>query len=326
MLDTTIEILLADIANQPEDDCAWRILGDYLKDRDDPRGEVIHLTWKLLSTHPREHRDDRIKLSILLQKGVEYLLPKWQNTLEMEFCFVPGGSFWPGGSAGRCGNREIEIPYDFWIGKYPVTQLEYWKMTGKSPSNFTYIPVNLGIQTQDHFPVESVSWHDCQEFCLLLNSTQMPALYETTVNLPEWIYCLPTELEWEYACRGAPLTQWESSLDFYVADCTKQYNLSNNVHYNKDSPTVVGSYPPNRLGVHDMHGNVWEWTSTLYKDRVGSPWEADRERPCYVFRGGAYTSIVSSCTASMRSWASAGRCGPDLGMRVIRVRRNTRRV
>ena len=113
-----------------------------------------------------------------------------------------------------------------------------------------------------HFPVESVSWNDVQEFIKKLNEKEKGK---------GWLYRLPSEAEWEYACRGGATTEEECSYHFYFAKPTNDLS-SKEANFKGDFPdgkaangpylgrtTKVGSYPPNKLGLYDMHGNVWQW-------------------------------------------------------------------
>jgi serine/threonine protein kinase/formylglycine-generating enzyme required for sulfatase activity/lysophospholipase L1-like esterase len=179
--------------------------------------------------------------------------PTFTNRLGMEFVLVPRGTAWLGGGSGSPGDKEVEVPHDFYLGKYEVTQEEWEKVTGKTPSHFRAVP---GVSREDvqRFPVEQVSWRDAQLFLKRLNAREKEA---------GWVYRLPTEVEWEYACRGGPMAdRAESAFDFYLEKPTNQllpgqanFGLAKGAR----QPCKVGSYAPNRLGLYDMHGNVWEW-------------------------------------------------------------------
>ena len=135
------------------------------------------------------------------------------NALGMEFVIVPAGTFWMGGEDGKCGDNQVTIDHDFYIGVYPVTQEEWQMVMGNNPSHFRM--GGVGADNVSHvseidlkrFPVESVSWDVCQVFIRELNEPQK----ETG-----WRYRLPQEAEWEYACRGAATTQALCGWCFYL--------------------------------------------------------------------------------------------------------------
>jgi formylglycine-generating enzyme required for sulfatase activity len=141
------------------------------------------------------------------------LAKTFTNSLGMEFVLVPKGKSWLGGGNGKAGDKEVEIINDFYLGKYEVTQEEWQKVTGSNPSRFKTVP-GVAKEDQKRFPVEDVSWDDAQMFLKLLNAQAK----ETG-----WMYRLPREAEWEYACRGGPLTdKADSTFDFYFEKPTNQ--------------------------------------------------------------------------------------------------------
>ena len=163
------------------------------------------------------------------------------------------------------------------------------------------------------FPVESVSWDDAQEFLQKLNEKERGRGY---------LYRLPTEAEWEYACRGGATSEAECSYHFFVDKPTDDLS-SNQANFNGENPfgnapkgpylgrpTRVGAYPPNKLGLCDMHGNVWQWCNDLFV-----PGGSDR-----VIRGGSWNSIGSGCRAAARNgYAPTDRNSIVFGFRLARV-------
>jgi formylglycine-generating enzyme required for sulfatase activity len=234
----------------------------------------------------------------------EASLPKsFKNGVGIELVLVPKGKAWLGGSGGTPGNREVEVPYDFYLGKYEVTQEEWQKVMGTSPSYFKPGP---GIEAADlrRFPVEQVSWDDALSFLGKLNQREKES---------GWAYRLPTEVEWEYACRGGPMAdRSDSAFDYYIGDPMNQVRVD---QVNFD-PTAglkrackVGSYRPNSLGLYDMHGNVSEWCCDL--EQPGSQ--------ARVHRGGSWGSTSTQCRAVDRGAQSPSGTSHMLGLRVARV-------
>ncbi len=155
------------------------------------------------------------------------------------------------------------------------------------------------------FPVEQVSWDDAQLFLRELNKRD---------KQEGWVYRLPKEVEWEYACRGGPMAnKLDSAFDFYfdkpVAEL--QADQANFEHGKGLKRTCkVGSYKPNRLGLYDMHGNVWEWCEDEQK--------LDNRASDRVFRGGSWGDGGRLCRAASRA-ARAGHPDLVLGFRLARV-------
>jgi formylglycine-generating enzyme required for sulfatase activity len=232
----------------------------------------------------------------------------------MEFVLVPKGTFWMGGGGGKPGDRQEKIAHAFYLGVYPVTQGQWQTVMGTNPSWFSRISRRrkqlvkmISDADLSQFPVESVSWDDVQAFIRKLNEREKAPL--------GWVYCLPTEEEWEYACRGGARSTEECSFDFYFDQPTNDLS-STHANFNGNCPagsaakgpslgrtTKVGSYPPNRLGICDLHGNVWEWTDSAEgSDRVS--------------RGGYWGSHGSRCRAANRDWNAPSYRYQGLGFRL----------
>jgi formylglycine-generating enzyme required for sulfatase activity len=214
----------------------------------------------------------------------------------MKLVLVSAGTFWMG---DRGSQRPVEVPHDFYIGAFPVTQEQWQAVMGSNPSYFSRngkcADKVKGISDADlkQFPVERVSWEDLQEFLARLNQR------EANRGL---LYRLPTEAEWEYSCRGGATSQQDCAFDFYFAQPTndlssEQANFNGNYpagnapqgHY-LERTTKVGSYQPNRLGLYDMHGNIWEWCAD----------DSDVRGPVRVIRGGGWYNYGAHCRASSR--------------------------
>jgi len=192
---------------------------------------------------------------------------------------------------------DVEIT-PFLLGKYQVTQGQYHDLTGLSPSFFS----------GDLNPVESISWRDATIFCNLLSAKEgLLKAYdlgendeETTIIEKSDGYRLPTDAEWEYACR---------------ADTGKvRYGNINDIAWYKansdKSPHEVGTKAPNPWGLYDMLGNVWEWCCDVYDPEVYGSYR--------VFRGGGWSDEERSCLASNRRRSHPTYGIDDLGFRVAR--------
>jgi formylglycine-generating enzyme required for sulfatase activity len=226
----------------------------------------------------------------------------------MKLALIPRGKFWMGGGGGKPGDKEEEIPYDFYLGVYEVTQDEWQKIMGTNPSRFSRIGLNnnavkdIADEDLKQFPVESVTWNDAQFFVSRLNER---------VPRQGWVYRLPTEKEWEYACRGGPMKDpSRSAFHFYFKEPTDQLlpELANYKHPKGLSrPCKVGSYQPNALGLYDMHGNVTEWCDDVFRDSMR------------VHRGGSWWWNDGQLRADLPVSDSASHGWADNGLRLALV-------
>jgi formylglycine-generating enzyme required for sulfatase activity len=218
------------------------------------------------------------------------------NSIGMRFVPIPAGTFTMGvGSEAR----QVTLTKAFDLGVYEVTQEQYEKVMGKNPSYFK------GPQN----PVENVNWDDAVEFCRKLS------------ELPEeksggYVYRLPTEAEWEYACRAGTTTKYS------FGDSDKE--LGDYAWYSGNSGRTthpVGGKQPNPWGLYDMHGNVWEWCQDWYGDypsgSVTDPTGA-ASGSYRVIRGGSWNYYPLLCRSASRFRFSPGFRHHYLGFRVLR--------
>jgi formylglycine-generating enzyme required for sulfatase activity len=241
----------------------------------------------------------------------------------MKFVPLPKGTFYMGWYGTKGSAKKTEIKEDFEIEVYTVTQGQWQAVMGKNPSWFSRDGEGKDkvkdIKDEDlkHFPVENVSWEDCQSFIKKLNEQEKGK---------GWVYRLPSAAEWEYACRGGATSEEECSYHFYFAKprndlSSKQANF-NGEHPSGNGekgpylgrPTKVGSYASNKLGLYDMHGNVWQWCADLYDPKGTEVGASPR-----VFRGGSWTTHGENCQAAARVATAPSDRDYSLGLRLARV-------
>jgi formylglycine-generating enzyme required for sulfatase activity len=277
--------------------------------------------------------DGQVRLVVLSDLHQEWLRPGREATVHrkgcepaeavsarsedvlMTFVRLPKGTFHMGWKGMPGSAKMTEIKEDFEIAAHDVTQGQWQAVMGENPSHFSRfgggrIEVNnISDEELKLFPVEQVSWNDAQEFLKKLNEKMQGRGY---------LYRLPSEVEWEYACRNGATSEEECSYHFYFDKPTNDLS-SDKANFSGISPvgkaptgknlkrtTRVGAYPPNKLGLCDMHGNVWQWTDTAY----GSG---------RVFRGGSWSLGGTNCRAASSSKNSPTSRFSYLGFRLARV-------
>lgn len=232
------------------------------------------------------------------QKPDEIRILRLPGGAEMEMIHCPPGEFMMGSPVGERGRHDCEelhrvILHGFWLGKYPVTQWQCRSVMGSDHSRFQ--------KRHGNRPVENVSWYHCQAFIKMVN---------------EYCGCvarLPTEAEWEYACR---------------AGTTSSYNIGNMLNYHEancagheDVTTDVGKYEANAWGFYDMHGNVWEWCSDIYdcdyyKNSPLNDPQGPRSGNLRVVRGGSWRSRPVTCRSASRGASTPNSRIDEYGFRL----------
>lgn len=223
----------------------------------------------------------------------------------MKMVWVPDGcySMGCGGWTGDCYADESpvhEVCMDgFWMGMHEVTQGEWRKLMGSNPSKY---------KKNDRYPVANISWDDIREYIRKLNS-------ESKKNHG---FRLPTEAEWEYACRSGGKD--EKSSGGSDVESVAWYSGNSAI-----SPHAVGAKSPNGLGIHDMSGNAWEWVEDVYG--INAYGEHQRNNPISsgpgahrVYRGGSWYFDAKYARCGFRYHAPPGTRSVDLGFRLVRAR------
>lgn len=239
-----------------------------------------------------------------------------RNSWEMRFIAIPAGVFTMGipdvgndaPAPPECAPHEVTISHAFWMGKYEVTQRQYQSVMGKKPSQHS--PDTAGLESTDDFPVENIDWYEADEFCRRLGE----APEEKAAGRR---YRLPTEAEWEYACRSGKSEPYR-----WVANRRPDDQSGEAAGISPPLPLAkVGSYPPNAFGLYDMRGNVWEWCVDWF-DRSyysRSP-RVDPQGPANgylkVLRGSDWIFISEPCHINY-SIMSPWRKSPFVGFRVV---------
>ena len=205
-------------------------------------------------------------------------LPESADSIGMEFKLIPAGTFTMG---EKNKARDVTLTKPFKMGVHEVTQAQYEQVMKNNPSSFK------GAEN----PVEQVSWEDAVEFCRKLSELSAE---KAAGN----VYRLPTEAQWEYACRAGTTTQFSFGDD--------ESDLGDYAWYRENSASKahpVGGKQPNAWGLYDMHGNVWEWCQDWYDDYPSGA-VTDPTGPASgsyrVYRGGSWRRTAGSCRSASR--------------------------
>ncbi len=235
----------------------------------------------------------------------------WRGkNVELEMLYIPDGEFLMGSPSDEVGSLASERPQhqvqmqSFHMSKFPITQEQYLAVMGRNPAKFS----------GERRPIERVSWHDAAEFCERLSSQS------------DRLYRLPTEAEWEYACRAQTTTVFYCGKSIYA-------NLANYNHSNhtgkfesnlvRRKTSAVDIFPANNFGLHDLHGNVWEWCADNYHANYegapadGDVWSAEIDRERRMLRGGAWGCSAEECRSAARHWELATHRSHKIGFRVV---------
>ncbi|MDK2409747.1 bifunctional serine/threonine-protein kinase/formylglycine-generating enzyme family protein [Aphanizomenon sp. PH219] len=225
----------------------------------------------------------------------------------LDMIAIPGGKFLMGSSDNDKEARNSEKPQHevtvppFYMGKYPVTQLQ-WQKVASLPK----VKIDLKLKPShfkgENLPVETVSWFDAQEFCARLSKATGKK------------YRLPSEAEWEYACRAKTTTRYYfgDSITTDLANFNRKYGQT----------TEVEKFSPNAFGLYDMHGNVWEWCEDNWHENYinaptdGSAW-ISRSDNAGLLRGGSWSNVPVNCLSAYRDNGNRDYRSSNIGFRVV---------
>jgi formylglycine-generating enzyme required for sulfatase activity len=239
------------------------------------------------------------------------------NGLKTMLSWIPPGSFTMGTAAGRDhrqheGPVEVTLTNGFWLAKYEVTQAEWQRVTQAAPWHG-----ELYVKEGDNYPATYVSWEDATKFCARLTEQERSA-----GRLPAGSeYNLPTEAQWEYACRAGTTTPY----NFGKAPSelpTNAWFMKNAGGDREEYAHPVGGKNANLWGLHDLHGNVSEWCRDWYAKDLpgGTDPEATAGGSTRVLRGGGWRSTADDCRSAFRNGANPTNRNPAWGFRIALIK------
>lgn len=325
-MNAELDGLLEAIHEKPDDHARWLILADWLEEYDDPRRAALLRDVRALRAI--EEGPERLpaenRVQALLRDGVTPCVPTRTNSIGMHLALIPAGVAWIGSPPYEVGRyddetrRRVELTKPFYLGVHAVTQEQYQRVVGRNPSGFRSkgrMRKRVEGLNTSRFPVENVNFRDACTFCSSLGS------------LPEEQaagrqYRLPSEIEWEFACRGEA-----SQMAPFPYGMDVSANLVNFRTGRKRTDTLgrvaaVGSYPPNAFGLYEMVGNVWQWCADAF---VLDAYDAlpPRDPPIHNdgdrnnARGGTFDQEKRRVRTSDRSSFDTEHRDVDCGFRVL---------
>jgi formylglycine-generating enzyme required for sulfatase activity len=269
----------------------------------------------------------------LSQPGAQIAAKGVKNSIGMLLMPIPKGTFSMGSPTNAIRSKdekqhEVAITTEFFMGAHEVTQEQYQTVMGSNPSAYSEGgQLQSAVRTGDtrSFPVESVNWTDADAFCKTLSA--LP-----NERAARRVYRLPTEAEWEYACRGGGKRQ---TMPFHFGNklSAGQANFDWRIPFgggqpqnSPNQPCPAGNYEPNLFGLYDMHGNVREWCSDWYdKDYYKNSPKSDPQGPnkgsYRVVRGGSWIQDGNYCRSTHRDKLDPAKTDHYTGFRVVCVKR-----
>ena len=276
-------------------------------------------------------QDQQPKLTLQRRRqAVQFFVEPLNEEVGMEMMLIPAGTFLMGSPEDELDRRDSESPQHevnvatCFMGKYPVTQAQ-WRVIAAMPQVNRSLEPDPSRFKGDKRPVERVSWLDAVEFCDRLSTHTHRK------------YCLPTEAEWEYACRAGTTTPFHfgetitTELANYRGTDNEERKLSGSYgrgpkgEYRKETTPVDQFGIANAFGLCDMHGNVYEWCQDHWHSNYegaptdGSAWlnEFENNNHARVRRGGSWHGIPRNCRSAYRHYVSPDLSNDVIGFRVV---------
>lgn len=300
-----VRTMLIALADAPEDDTAWLALADALAESgDDARADLVRA--QLTLRRDPNAAGARHRMLALWQAGVRPCVPLLSGPHGIDLVLVPPGSFDMGARPGdgwhdadELPRHRVELTRGFYLSRTLVTRGQWRALMG----------VPRGAERPEEHPVDSVSWRDASRFC------------ERLADVMGRRVRLPTEAEWEFACRAGTTTRYVGGDEPESLDAVGWCSYSG-VWDAAGGTRPVASLRPNPFGLYDMHGNLWEWCRDVY----GAEYYADsppRDPPGpergteHVVRGGSWRGGPWFCRSSERRALTPGTRDVNLGFRVV---------
>ncbi|MBD1913880.1 MULTISPECIES: formylglycine-generating enzyme family protein [unclassified Leptolyngbya] len=255
-----------------------------------------------------------------LKRQTHYYAEDLGNGVALDMVLIPAGTFSMGSPESELERGRSEGPLhpvtvpQFFMGRYPITQAQWLAIAGRETIHWDLDPDPSGFSGDDR-PVEQINWHEAVEFCDRLSQATGRS------------YRLPSEAEWEYACRAGTTTPFHfgDTIATSLANYNGRYVYGDGQpgDYREETNVVTLFNIANSFGLCEMHGNVWEWCLDHWHDSYegapadGSPWLKPNDSAPRVQRGGSWIDYPRLCRSAYRRFADAGNYDLDIGFRVV---------
>jgi len=283
--DAILKGMELDYQNRPQSITEWfKYLGFQTNEKPNPPN-LKTFTFEVVTTNAKGSIINKHNHS------ANYFVEDLGNGVKLEMVEIPAGTFYMGSPTYETGRSDDEGPQhqvnvpSFFIGKYPLTQAQYQAIMGNNPAHFK----------GNNRPVECVSWNNAVNFCQKLSQ-------KTGKN-----YKLPSEAQWEYACRAGTTTPFYfgESITPYLVNYDGRYPYANApTGQYREQTTDVGTFPPNAFGLYDMHGNVWEWCEDDWNENyINAPINGSAlisQSDKNTLRGGSWCFDPEDCRSACR--------------------------
>ena len=274
-----------------------------------------------MTESPVSNQQGKTKITInRRQQSAQYFVEQLNNEIGMEMMLIPGGEFMIGAPETELDSEDAERPQHkvtvptFFMGKYPVTQ-EQWRIVAEFPQINHELKPNPSEFKGDKRPVEQVNWYEAKEFCARLSKHTGR------------VYRLPSEAEWEYACRAGTTTPFHFgktiTTDLANYNGKRIYGEGETGEYRGETTPVDKFGIANDFGLCDMHGNVWEWCEDYWHGDYqnaptdGSSWLTNGNSVLRVSRSGAWDNVPKNCRSAARGKFYLENRNFNVGFRVV---------
>ena len=302
------DLFLEAIAKEPDDWFPRLVFADWLIEQGDPRGEMLHLLHDLLRFECEDRETKQTRYLDLYHRG--HIIPSPSGPMDISCVLIPPGEVLRGNLESPHSQPEkITIQKHFWIGRLTVTRHQWNRVMGEDPPE-----VEEGHNYFPSMPVTNITYSEAKEFCKKYHD-YIVGNYPTPY---EGVFRLPTEEEWEYACRAGTRTPFSFGNDESIlGEYAWHLPPPESPYAREEFAHPVGVLKPNPWGLFDLHGNVAEICRASLDPDMSSIIIIPRTSMSYHCRGGCWSDVPSDCQSNSYRVALPNDRGADVGLRLV---------